>query len=168
MSHATFLQFTSSRYARSVAQCVADVVQSDGEAADPVRIAFAEIQPSFLPQGKRGRVAGFAPFVIGAPDWSTELPLVEVRLFRANAMDHFAADGTGCRVTRLKEAVQGAQEELAERRERSVLLLKDLNRFGLAANTLPSRPLVAIEYLRHGRLVGWRLALKDGGERHEG
>lgn len=121
----------------------------------PPLLVWTEPDVNAVSLGNRtGRRSDFRALVSGNTDWPADLLLVEARLFWETSALHLVADDTspGCRWLRIEERDDGKEEVM--RRQIPVHTLQDRQRFGLPGN---GEELAAVEYLRQGRLIGWRL-----------
>jgi hypothetical protein len=124
-------------------------------------LAWAEPDPLHVDlYNETGLRPGFVPLVCGVPSWPDDLRFIEARLFWASSMVHvIAREGGGCVWTRIEEGSDGGDPDLT-RSEIEVHTLRDLKRFGFPAFQ-PIEGLRAIEYRQQGRLVAWRLVLRE-------
>ena len=136
----------------------------------PPRLVWIEPDPEAVEIGPGGgrRIAAL-PLAGGAPeswpdDWR-ELPLTEARLFWPTSALHVLASDDGCRWVRIEErdgdAVEREErdEDVVERVVSSVFAQSDASRYGLSPAAVEG-PLIAIQYRKRGRLVGWRLMIE--------
>ena len=143
------LLLSNGQSTRSLAEFVAaEVAKSPPEVAwaEPDLTAVVLISPS-------GRREDFDPLVRGAPNWPSDLPLVEARLFWKDSALHVVSDGACCRWARIEE--QAGIETMCHQYD--VQTLRDRKRFFGDAVGTSMEGLSAIEYRHNGQLVAWRL-----------
>ncbi|MBI5331188.1 MAG: hypothetical protein HZB71_11315 [Betaproteobacteria bacterium] len=122
-------------------------------------LAWAEPESDYCQDGHPGRIPGFAPLVVGVPNWPEAIPLAEARVFWPDRALHIVADPVkGCRWAYLEE-VEGESYLCTEK---TVFLLRDQARFGLELNVSGNLDLAALEYFQEGGLKAWRLVIREG------
>jgi hypothetical protein len=136
---------------------VADFIEACCAQACAPQLAWAEPDVGYQHGGKATRITNFDALVGGKPKWRG-LPLAEARLFFAKKAIHIVSDPAqgGCRWVSLAEETSGAEKDKVYKEIKPVLALRDLQRFGFTQGYGIDK-LFAIEYRRHGRLMGWRL-----------
>ena len=123
----------------------------------PPLFAWAEPDPAAVTaHNKSGLREDFQPLVRDVPSWPSDVPLVEARLFWADAGLHVVKDGMGCRWARIMETGEDGAKEVM-RRSFPVYTLRDRRRFGLREAGSGVDKLAAVEYWIEGRLIGWRI-----------
>jgi hypothetical protein len=142
---------------RSVAEVVAQLATEQ-----PPLLAWAEPNPLAVDvTNHTGRRDNFTPMQRGMPTWSTDLPLIEARLFWVDAAVHVVANEAGdCIWMRLVEKNAAADGLQMMRSEITVHTRSDWERFGIIKPDVLSG-LRAIEYRERGRLVAWRLTIAE-------
>jgi hypothetical protein len=142
---------------------LADFVKSEAKKQTPL-LAWAEPEVTAVDlENNTGRREEFKPLIKGIPNWSGDPPLVEARLFWANAALHGVAEKGRCRWVKVEEGDgHGADAD------HHMLIIKDVQREPFDVSTLRdlrfgpdggrgSNTLSAFAYRRNGRLIAWRL-----------
>jgi len=147
------------QFKHDVLSCgLAEFIQQQAQKNPPL-LSWVELDPLQTNlSNASGRRLDEIPLLRGLPEWLSEMPVIEARLFWQTSSLHVLAEAGGCRWARVEECPNGPETVLVSRYK--VRTLADWNRFGFTKKP-EIENLQATEYRQQGRLVAWRLALEE-------